>query len=138
MSWTRVVVGDPADVVAAQVHEHDVLGPFLGVGQQFLGQGPVLGLVLAPPPRAGERADRDRPVLDPDQDLRRAADQAEVVERQVEQERAGVDDPEHAVDVERVGRGLDLEPLAGHDLEDVAGLDVFLAVPDDLPRTPRG
>ena len=54
----RAVVGDPADVVAAQVDEHDVLGPLLGVGQQLLGQRLVLGLVLAPPPGAGQRADR--------------------------------------------------------------------------------
>ena len=32
---------------------------------------------------------------------------------------------------------LDLEPLAGDDLEDVAGLDVLLAVPDDLLVLPR-
>ena len=50
---------------------------------------------------------------------------------QVEQERAGIDHPQHPVDVERLGRRLDLEPLAGNDLEDVAGLDVFLAVADD-------
>ena len=70
-----VVVGDPADVVAAQVHEHDVLGPLLGIGQQLGGQGTVLGLVAAPPPRARQGSDRDRSLLDPDQDLRRAADQ---------------------------------------------------------------
>jgi hypothetical protein len=31
----RARLGHPADVVAAQVHQHDVLGPLLGVGQQF-------------------------------------------------------------------------------------------------------
>ena len=35
-----------------------------------------------------------------------------------------------AVDVERARRRLGLEPLAEHDLEDVAGLDVFLALLD--------
>ncbi len=71
-------------------------------------------------------------VLDPDQDLGRAADQVEVAEVEVEEERARVDHPEDPVDVERLGRRLDLEPLAGHDLEDVAGLDVLLAVADDV------
>ena len=47
VSWTRAVLGDPADVVAAQVHQHDVLGPLLGVGEQLLGQAPGL------PPRSG-------------------------------------------------------------------------------------
>ena len=70
------VVGDPADVVAAQVHEHDVLGALLGIGQQLLGQGTVLGLVR---PRGRVPASGrivTMPVLDPHQDLRRAADQA--------------------------------------------------------------
>ena len=43
----RAELGDAADVVAAEVHEHDVLGPLLGVGQQFLLEGLVLGLVVA-------------------------------------------------------------------------------------------
>ena len=112
--------------------EHDVLGPLLGVGQQVGGQRPVLGLVLAAPPGAGQRADGDLALVDPHQDLRRRADQVEVVEGQKEEERAGVDHPKGAVDVERRGGGLDLEPLAGDDLEDVAGLDIILAVADDL------
>src|SRR5690606_13213031 len=37
-------LADPADVVAVQVDQHDVLGPLLGVGQQFLLQGQVLGV----------------------------------------------------------------------------------------------
>ncbi len=126
------VLGDPADVVAAQVHQHDVLGPLLGVGEQFVGQGPVFLLAPAAATGPGQGADRHDPLLDPHEDLRRAADQGEIAERQVEQERAGIDDAQHPVDVERVGAGLDLEPLAGHDLEDVARLDVFLAVADDL------
>ena len=50
---------------------------------------------------------------------------------QVKEERAGIDHPQHAVDVERLGAGLDLESLAGDDLEDVARLDVLLAMPHD-------
>ena len=130
--------GDAADVVAAQVHEHDVLGAFLGVGQQLLGQRRSSASSLAPRPRPGQRADRHHAVLDPHQDLGRAADQAEVAERQIEQERARIHDPEDAVDVERLGRRLDLEPLAGHDLEDVARLDVLLAMADDRPRMLAG
>ncbi len=75
------ILGHPADVVAPQVDEHDVLGPLLGVGEQLLGQRAVLGLVLAAAAGAGQGADRHHAVLDPHQDLRRAADQAEVAER---------------------------------------------------------
>src|SRR5262249_26011065 len=64
-----VVLGDPADVVASQVHEHDVLGTLLGIGQQLRGQGLVFGVVNAPPPRAGEGTDGDNAVLDAHEDL---------------------------------------------------------------------
>ena len=77
----RAEVGDAADVVAAQVDEHDVLGPLLGVGQQLLGEGLVLVLVAPAAARAGQRADRDLAVLDADHDLRRAADEAVVARR---------------------------------------------------------
>ena len=108
MSWTVSILGDAADVVAAQVDEHDVLGALLGIGQQLFGQGTVLGLVGAAAAGAGQRPDRHRPVLDAHQDLGRAADQGEIAERQVEEKRAGIHHPQHAVDVERVGRRLDL------------------------------
>ena len=36
------VAGDAADVVASQVDQHHVLGPFLGVGQKFFGQPAIL------------------------------------------------------------------------------------------------
>ena len=35
---TRARLADPAQVVAAQVDEHDVLGPFLRVGEQLGGE----------------------------------------------------------------------------------------------------
>ena len=52
----RTVAGDPADVVASEVHEHDVLGPLLGVGHQLGGELLVLLIGLATRPCAGERA----------------------------------------------------------------------------------
>ena len=78
VSCTVSIIGDAADVVAPQVDQHDVLGSLLGVGQQLLGQGAVLGLVGAAAPRARQRPDRHHAVLDPHQDLRRAADQGEI------------------------------------------------------------
>ena len=58
----RAVIGDPADIVATQVHEHDVLGPLLGIGEQFLGQRAILGLGAASPAGPRQRPDRhERP-----------------------------------------------------------------------------
>ena len=53
----RAHLGHPADVVAPQIEEHQVLGQLLGIGQQILGQGFVLGRVLAAPAGPGEGAD---------------------------------------------------------------------------------
>ena len=39
---------DPADVVAAEIHEHDVLGPLLLIATQLLGKPPVLLMASAP------------------------------------------------------------------------------------------
>ncbi len=52
----RARAGDPAQVVAPQVHEHHVLGTLLRVGQQLGLEGSILRLV--PAPRAGPS---DRP-----------------------------------------------------------------------------
>ena len=127
----RAVIGDPADIVASQVHQHDVLGPLLGIGEQLVGQLAILGLGASPPTGPRQRTDRHEPLLDPHQDLGRTADQREIAEREIEQERTGIDDPEDAVDVEWPGAGLHFESLARDDLEDVARLDVLLAMPDD-------
>ena len=48
----RPGAGDPADVVAAEVHEHHVLGALLRVPLELLGEDRVLALVRAARPRA--------------------------------------------------------------------------------------
>ena len=61
---------DPADVVARQVDEHDVLGPLLGVGPQL---GRELGVDLrgrAPGPGTGGRMDHDPGASHRDEGLR--------------------------------------------------------------------
>ena len=45
----RADLGDPADVVAAEIEQHQVLGPLLRVGEQRLGQMLVLGRRRAAP-----------------------------------------------------------------------------------------
>jgi hypothetical protein len=49
--------GDAADVVAAKVQQHQVLGAFLGVGDELLFERGVLGGRRAPGPGAGNRAE---------------------------------------------------------------------------------
>src|SRR5438045_1689098 len=120
---------DVGRVIAAQVHQHDVLGPLLRVGDQLGGQFRVFLLRLAAPARPGQRPNRHLVPFDAHHDLRRRAHQRDRARLQVKHEWTRVHDPQRPVDVERVGPGFRLQPLAEHDLEDVAGLDVFLALP---------
>ena len=47
MNWSVTLIepifGDPADIVAAKIEQHQMLGALLGIGEKFLGQGAVLG-----------------------------------------------------------------------------------------------
>ena len=62
--------GDPADIVAAKVEQHEMLGAFLRIGDQFLGEFRVFFAGCAPRPRPGDRANDDRAVAQAYQDLR--------------------------------------------------------------------
>ena len=57
--FDRADFGDAADIVAAEIEQHQMFGALLLVGEQFGGQRLVLGLRLAAPARAGDRTDRD-------------------------------------------------------------------------------
>ena len=102
----RAVTGDAPHVVAPQVDQHDMLGPFLGIGQQFLGQTPSSSSSRPRLPRAGQRTHRHLAVHDATHDLGRTADQRHARRAQEEHERAGIDDPQGAVDLERVSIGF--------------------------------
>ena len=67
-------LGDAPDVVAAEVHEHDVLGALLLVAPQLLGQPLIFVRRRPAPPRAGDRMRLDVPALDAHEHLRRGAD----------------------------------------------------------------
>ena len=58
------VFRDPADVIAAEIYEHDVLGAFFLVGAELGHQGFVLVGVTSTGPRAGNRSHGDAPALD--------------------------------------------------------------------------
>ena len=67
-----------ADVVAAEVEQHQVLGVLLRVGEQLLLERLVLLGRGAARPGAGDRADGDLAVAQAHQDLRARAHQLEV------------------------------------------------------------
>ena len=65
----RAIIRHAADIVAAQVDQHDMLSTFLGIREQLLGKRPVFRLISSPAPRTGQGANGHLAVLDPHQDL---------------------------------------------------------------------
>ena len=126
----RADLRDPADIVAAEVQQHQVFGQFLGVAQQVGGQRLVLGCVAAALAGAGERADGDRFVAQPDEDFRAGPDDGEAAEIEEEQEGRRVQPPQRAVQGEGRQGEWHLEALAEHHLEHVARLDIVAAALD--------
>ena len=98
----RADLRDAADVVAAEVDQHDVLGALLRVGEQLRGERPVLLGVGAAAARAGDRPQRHLVALEPHQDLRRRADDVEVAKVEVEHVRRRVERAQRAVERERL------------------------------------
>ena len=116
----------PADVVSPQIEQHQVFRQLFRVRQQIRGQRAVFLGVGAAPSGPGDGADGDDAVAQPDQDFRARSHHLEGAEIEVEQERRRVEPPERPVQREgRQGEGR-REALRGHDLEDVAGVDILL------------
>ena len=116
---------DPTEIVAGQVDEHDVLGPLLWIREHFCGQRVVVLGRRAAWPAAGDRMHRRPTVHHCDVRFGTRAHDVEAVEPQQIQVRTRIARAQHPVDVESADRRRRLEPLTGHDLEDVAGPDVF-------------
>jgi len=79
-------------------------GAFLRIGEQFLSEREILGFRSLRGARAGERAAGDRAPFDPAEDFRLEPISEQGRALQVEHERRGIDDPQGAVDIERIGR----------------------------------
>ncbi len=122
----RAVGADAAEVVAAEVDEHDVLGAFLLVALQLLAEAQVLLVRPAARPRAGDRMGLGLAALDADEHLGRRADDRQFADAREVHVRRRVHVAQRAIDGERVGLEVDLEALRQHHLVDVAPGDVLL------------
>ena len=114
----------PADIVAAEVQEHGVLGPLLFVGEEFGLQARIFVAVGAAAAGAGDGVRGHLALLHHHQQFRGGADDLVVVHLQVIGVGRGVYRAQGAVDVEGVGEGGAGEALGKDALNDVAGDDV--------------
>ena len=117
---------DAADVVAAEVDQHHVLGALLQVAEQLSLQPRVFSRVRAAAARAGQRPGLDAPALDLHELLGRSAHHVAVApEGEEEHVRRRIDRAQAAVHVERAGREVLAKTLRDHDLECIARQDVL-------------
>mmetsp|Transcript_21136 Transcript_21136/g.68381 ORF Transcript_21136/g.68381 Transcript_21136/m.68381 type:complete len:375 (+) Transcript_21136:286-1410(+) len=125
LHFDRAALGDGADVVAAEVDEHDVLGALLLVREKLHLDALVLFRAGPARARAGERAVRHLPLLDPAQNLGRGCHEHAPTRLQIEHVRARIDHAESAVNLERIRESSTLEAMREHELENVPGPNVL-------------
>ena len=123
-------LADPADVVAPQVDQHQMLGDLLGIGQQLLLQRLVLLRRRTTRPRAGDRPHGHLATLQPRQNLRGGADHVMILE--IEEEHVGrrVETAQRAIEIQRRRLIRDRHALGRHALHDVPGQHVLLDLGD--------
>ena len=115
-----------AQVVAAQIDEHVVLGELLGVGQKVGFHGGVLGGRGAARAGARQREGMQDPVFQLDEGFGARPGNLHVGAGEVEQVRARVNRAQGAVGVEQRALVPGLQAVGEHHLEDVAFADVGL------------
>ena len=135
------VLGHPSHVVPAEIDQHQVLGALLWIGRQLIGEDQVLLGGGAARPGARDRPQRHLPLLDPNQDLGRAADDPDLVAVQVVEIGCRVERSEVAIGQEGIW-GAELKPPGEHGLEGISRRDVLLdpahVFPEARVRVRRG
>mmetsp|Transcript_17926 Transcript_17926/g.69446 ORF Transcript_17926/g.69446 Transcript_17926/m.69446 type:complete len:668 (+) Transcript_17926:812-2815(+) len=120
-------LADAVDVVPAEVHQHDVLRPLLGIGEELHFKELVLLGRAAALAGASDRVGGDSAITgDAHQALRAGADDLHVAHVEVEHVGRGVHRAQLEVDVERMRVGGPRQALRRHGLDDVALHNVLL------------
>ncbi len=123
---------DPADVVSAQVDQHDVLGALFLAALQLRFVGVVLARCRAPGPGPGDGVGGGPAAVDGDHRLDGRAHDLKIVQVQVIHVGRRVDAAESPVDLERVGLRAAREALGIDHLDHIARVDVLDALVDYL------
>ena len=118
--------GDAADIVAAKVEQHQMLGALLRIGEQFLFQCLVLVRCCAAMTRAGNWTDRDNIVGNLHQNFRTRSRDCEAAKVQKIEIGGRIGSPKRAIERERRQGERRLEALCQHNLEGIASDDVLL------------
>ena len=123
---------DLGQVVAGEIHQHQVFGAFLFIREELLGQGLVRLHSSAARPGAGDGVGDDFLAGHGHERFRGGPDDrvlpaVGVLEAEDVHVRAGIGVPEHPVDIQRVRAAFHFEAARDDHLEDFAVDDRFLA-----------
>ena len=114
------LLGNAAEIIAAEVHEHDVLGFFLGIGEQFLLELHILFRRVPPAARSGDGGELQGILLAAHHDFGRRAEEGDVGEVHVEHVGRSVEAAQPAVEGEGVAAVGNGEPHGGNNLNGFA------------------
>ena len=125
------VGADLAEVVALEIDEHDVLGPFLRVEIELAGEVVVLGPACAARAGPGDGS-RLGPAVGAERDkaLRRGGDELVVAKVEIARKGRGIHGAQGVVEVQARQRVAQVEALREVGLEDVAGEHILTGALD--------
>ena len=123
----RAIFAHASQVVAAQVHQHHVLGALFLVVAHLFFEAQIFGLVVAAGMRPGNRAVLELAPGHANQHLWRRAQNLRL--RHAKKINIGrrIYLPQRAIEIERRNAWNEVEPLREHNLENIARCNVLLA-----------
>ena len=124
----RTRYAHPPDIVSAEVHEHDMLGPLLRICEKLFSERLVFLIRHTPLAGAGNRPQVDPVSLKPDHHLGRCAGDGRTPAAEEIHVGRRVDHPKRAVNLIGLNGYRSMEPLGRHDLEDISGPDILLGL----------
>ena len=124
------VIADAAEIVAAKIDEHDVLGTLFFTGEQLLFQALIFGFVFAARLGAGDGAVENIAAAHPHEHFRGTAHNRDIVHLQKKEIGRRVQGTQLAVNFKRLRFCLRGKALAEDNLENISCADVLLGFAD--------
>src|SRR6266516_2660620 len=119
--------GDPPDIVAAEIEQHEMLGALLGIGEEFGFECLILARRCATWPGAGDRTDRHDATGGLHHDFRTGSGDCETAEIEKIKIWRWIDAAQSAIKRKRRQRERQRETLRQYDLKNVSGGDILLS-----------
>ena len=115
---------NPPNIVASQVHQHDMFSPLFWIRKQLFFQSTIFSVGTTTTPSSCQRPHGHYIIDHSTHDLRRASNKSRVRCPKKKHERARVYRPQCAINLEGVAGNLQLQTLTDHYLKNIARFNV--------------